>query len=255
MTDLYGKHALLTKQEEKDLSTRIKKGDESAREQFILSNIGLVKSIAKSYQGRGVLFEDLIQEGVFGLMQAVKKYNPKRGKFSTYATYWIRQTIRRAIHDQARTVRLPVNTWEKIHKILALRNQGFGLEEIAIEVGISLEKVIFLIKKAKTTFYLDEPVIDGSLETFTDVLPGNSDTDLDAEKMELSGKMKKILSKLTYREEKIIRARFGIGTTEQTLEGVGNQFGLTRERIRQCERKALQKLRKQRAVRDLAAQI
>jgi len=197
----------------------------------------------------------MIQEGMFGLMTAVKKYNPKRGKFSTYATYWIKQAIQRAIHDQSRTVRLPVNIWERIHKILQLKDQGFSLEGIAEEMEINLDKVIFLIKKAKTTFYLDEPVMDGAWQTFTDVLKGEVDIDGDVEKIAFADRIKTILSVLTYREEKIIRARFGIGAREQTLEEVGEKFSLTRERIRQCERKALQKLRKRREVKELAAQL
>ncbi len=249
-----GKVPLLTQEQEIELAKRMSEGDEDAKRQLSESNLRLVVSIAKKYVGRGMLFLDLIQEGNFGLMKAVEKFDYTKGfKFSTYSTWWIRQSITRAIADQARTIRIPVHMFETINKQKKVTRdlfQEFGreptVEEIAQKMGVPVEKVIEIQKISQDTVSLDTPVgeeEDSTLGTFIQdenaVSPADS-----AALMMLKEQLMEVLATLTPREQKVIMLRYGIedGHT-RTLEDVGREFSVTRERIRQIEAKALKKLR------------
>ncbi len=249
-----GKVPLLSQEQEIELAKRMSEGDEDAKRQLSESNLRLVVSIAKKYVGRGMLFLDLIQEGNFGLMKAVEKFDYTKGfKFSTYSTWWIRQSITRAIADQARTIRIPVHMVETINKQKkATRDlfQEFGreptVEEISKKMGVPVEKVIEIQKISQDTVSLDTPVgeeEDSTLGTFIQdenaVSPADS-----AALMMLKAELMEVLATLTPREQKVIMLRYGIedGHT-RTLEDVGKEFSVTRERIRQIEAKALKKLR------------
>lgn len=249
-----GKVPLLTQKQEIELAKRMAEGDEDAKRQLSESNLRLVVSIAKRYVGRGMLFLDLIQEGNFGLMKAVEKFDYTRGfKFSTYSTWWIRQSITRAIADQARTIRIPVHMYETIHKQRKVTRDLFQelgreptVDEISKKMGIPVEKVIEIQKISQDTVSLDTPVgeeEDSTLGTFIQdenaVSPADS-----ASIMMLKEQLMEVLATLTPREQKVIMLRYGIedGHT-RTLEDVGREFSVTRERIRQIEAKALKKLR------------
>ena len=249
-----GKVPLLTQDQEIELAKRMSEGDEDAKRQLSESNLRLVVSIAKKYVGRGMLFLDLIQEGNFGLMKAVEKFDYTKGfKFSTYSTWWIRQSITRAIADQARTIRIPVHMFETINKQKKVTRDLFqelgrepSVEEISEKMGIPVEKVIEIQKISQDTVSLDTPVgeeEDSTLGTFIQdenaVSPADS-----AALMMLKEQLMEVLATLTPREQKVIMLRYGIedGHT-RTLEDVGKEFSVTRERIRQIEAKALKKLR------------
>ena len=249
-----GRVPLLSGEEEQDIAQRMADGDEEAKKQLAEANLRLVVSVAKRYVGRGMQFLDLIQEGNLGLIKAVDKFDYRKGfKFSTYATWWIRQAITRAIADQARTIRIPVHMVETINKLVRVNRQllqELGREprndEIAKAMGISEEKVREIIKIAQEPVSLETPIGEEEDSHLGDFIP---DDDAPApDSMTTYAMLKKqlneVLSTLTPREEKVLRLRFGLddGKT-RTLEDVGKEFNVTRERIRQIEAKALRKLR------------
>ncbi len=249
-----GKVPLLDSEEEMEIAKRVAEGDEEAKKKLAEANLRLVVSIAKRYVGRGMLFLDLIQEGNLGLIKAVEKFDYTKGfKFSTYATWWIRQAITRAIADQARTIRIPVHMVETINKLIRVSRQllqEFGREptpeEIAAELNMMPEKVREILKIAQEPVSLETPIGEEEDSHLGDFIP---DTDAPAPYEAASFSLLKeqlmaVLKTLTPREEKVLRLRFGLddGRT-RTLEEVGREFNVTRERIRQIEAKALRKLR------------
>ncbi|PIZ42907.1 RNA polymerase sigma factor RpoD [candidate division WWE3 bacterium CG_4_10_14_0_2_um_filter_42_7] len=249
-----GKIPLLKGTEEVDLAQRIEKGDKKAKEKLTRSNLRLVVSIAKKYIGRGLTFLDLIQEGNTGLMRAVEKFDWKRGfKFSTYATWWIRQAITRAIADQARTIRIPVHMIETINKFKkAKRTLEQSLErepnsdEIANEMKTSEDKIRNIIKISQVPASLETPVgkeEDSRLKEFIPDEEFERPEALASQEL-LKGQLIEVLETLNPREKKVLELRFGlVDHNSRTLEEVGKEFGVTRERIRQIEAKALRKLR------------
>lgn len=249
-----GKVPLLTPEEEIELAKRIEKGDLEAKRKLAEANLRLVVSIAKRYVGRGMLFLDLIQEGNLGLIKAVEKFDYRKGyKFSTYATWWIRQAITRAIADQARTIRIPVHMVETINKLIRVSRQllqELGREptpeEIAEEMEIPVEKVREIMKIAQEPVSLETPIGEEEDSHLGDFIP-DEDAPAPAEAAAfilLKEQLKDVLDTLTPREEKVLRLRFGLDDGKpRTLEEVGKVFGVTRERIRQIEAKALRKLR------------
>jgi RNA polymerase primary sigma factor len=249
-----GRVPLLTAEEEVELAKRIEQGDEEAKRRLAEANLRLVVSIAKRYVGRGMLFLDLIQEGNMGLIKAVEKFDYRKGyKFSTYATWWIRQAITRAIADQARTIRIPVHMVETINKLIRVSRQllqELGREptpeEIAKEMNLSPEKVREIMKIAQEPVSLETPIGEEDDSHLGDFIPDDDiQAPADAAAYELlKEQLKEVLDTLSDREENVLRLRFGLddGRT-RTLEEVGKVFGVTRERIRQIEAKALRKLR------------
>ena len=249
-----GKVPLLTADEEIELAKRMEEGDVDAKHRLCEANLRLVVSIAKRYVGRGMLFLDLIQEGNLGLIKAVEKFDYRKGyKFSTYATWWIRQAITRAIADQARTIRIPVHMVETINKLIRVSRQllqEYGREpqpdEIADVMGISEEKVREIIKIAQEPVSLETPIGEEEDSHLGDFIPDDdAPAPADAAAFTLlKEQLMGVLSTLTPREEKVLKLRFGLEDGRaRTLEEVGKEFNVTRERIRQIEAKALRKLR------------
>jgi RNA polymerase primary sigma factor len=257
-----GRVPLLTADQEIELAKRIAKGDKAAKDAMVEANLRLVVSIAKKYIGRGLDLLDLIQEGSSGLLRAVEKFDYTKGfKFSTYATWWIRQAITRAIADQARTIRIPVHMVETINKLIRTQRrlvQELGREplpeEIAAEMEIEVDKVNHILKIKQDIVSLESPVgddKDSSLSEFIEDEDGKQPHEIAADQL-LKEQVASVLSLLTPREQKILRMRFGLEDgRSHTLEEVGLEFGVTRERIRQIEAKALTKLRKHRESKKL----
>ena len=249
-----GKVPLLTAENEVSLAKRIEAGDEEAKRQLTEANLRLVVSIAKKYVGRGMLFLDLIQEGNLGLIKAVEKFDYRKGyKFSTYATWWIRQAITRAIADQARTIRIPVHMVETINKLIRVSRQllqELGREplpeEIAVEMDVPVERVREIMKIAQEPVSLETPIGEEEDSHLGDFIE-DEDAPAPAEAasfMLLKEQLEEVLDSLTLREQRVLRLRFGLDDGRaRTLEEVGQVFGVTRERIRQIEAKALRKLR------------
>ncbi len=249
-----GKVPLLTAEEEVELAKRMAQGDESARQKLAEANLRLVVSIAKRYTGRGMLFLDLIQEGNMGLIKAVEKFDYEKGyKFSTYATWWIRQAITRAIADQARTIRIPVHMVETINKVIRMSRQlsqqlghDPSSKELADALDMTVPKVEEILKIAQEPVSLETPVGEEEDSHLGDFLEdeGVSAPAEAASANLLREQLKEVLGTLTEREEKVLRLRFGLEDGRpRTLEEVGKEFDVTRERIRQIEAKALRKLR------------
>jgi RNA polymerase primary sigma factor len=249
-----GRVPLLTAEQEVDIAKRMGEGDQQAKRELTEANLRLVVSIAKRYVGRGMLFLDLIQEGNLGLIKAVEKFDYTKGyKFSTYATWWIRQAITRAIADQARTIRIPVHMVETINKLIRVTRQllqEYGRdpqpEEIAAEMGVTEEKVREIMKIAQEPVSLETPIGEEEDSHLGDFIPDDEAPapEKSAAFTLLKEQLMEVLDTLTPREEKVLRLRFGLDDGRaRTLEEVGKEFNVTRERIRQIEAKALRKLR------------
>lgn len=250
-----GQVKLLTIQEEIDLAARIKKGDKKAREHMIKANLRLVVKIARDYEGIGLPLLDLISEGNIGLMKAVERFDPKKGgKLSTYASWWIKQSIKRALANQSKTIRLPVHLVDKISKMrrVAMKLQEeFGREptdeELGAELGMTGSRVAQMRMASIRPASLDAPIGDEDSNSYAEIVQDdNADTPYEMlEDKTVVGMLQEMVEKLDDREATILRFRFGLdGGTEKTLEEVGQKFGVTRERVRQIQNIALRKLRK-----------
>ena len=247
-----GKVPLLTAAQEVELAKRIERGDMDAKERMIQSNLRLVVSIAKNYRNQGLPFLDLIQEGTLGLIRAVEKFDWRRGfKFSTYATWWIRQAVARALADKARTIRMPVHIVERLQKINRADRQLWTqlgreptLDEIADEASLTVQQVLEVRAAARASTSLDAPVGDGEDAVFGDFVAGDEPLPEEAVELHLrSEALRHALAALPQREREVVVMRYGLtGAEPQTLEEIGRRLGLTRERVRQIELESLRRL-------------
>jgi RNA polymerase primary sigma factor len=260
-----GRHALLTAAQEVELAKKIERGDMAAKQLMIQSNLRLVVSIAKNYRNQGLPFLDLIQEGTLGLIRAVEKFDWRRGfKFSTYATWWIRQAVARALADKARTIRMPVHIVERLQKMNRAERTLWTqlgreptLEEIAEEASLPLQQAIEVRAAARASTSLDQPVGDAEDAVFGDFVAGEGP--LPEEQVELSLRsqaLKEALDALTDRERQVVVLRYGLSDAEpKTLEEIGRRLGLTRERVRQIELDSLKRLASLRELESVGAAL
>jgi RNA polymerase primary sigma factor len=247
-----GRHPLLTAAEEVELSKRIERGDMAAKRQMIECNLRLVVSIAKNYRNQGLPFLDLIQEGMFGLIRAVEKFEWRRGlKFSTYATWWIRQAVARAIADKARTIRVPVHVVERMQKMQRAERYLWtqlarepSLEEIAEEAGLPLQQALEVKAAARASTSLDQPIGEQEDAVFGDLVAGDDPLPDEVTERRLQNEaLEAALSALSDRDREVLQLRYGLGGEEpHTLEHIGRRLGLTRERVRQIEVESLARL-------------
>jgi RNA polymerase primary sigma factor len=247
-----GRVPLLTAAQEIALAKRIERGDHAAKTHMIEANLRLVVSIAKNYRNQGLPFLDLIQEGTIGLVRATEKFDYRRGyKFSTYATWWIRQAVARALADKARTIRMPVHVVEKLNKIgrierklLARLGREPTLEELAVEVDLPVDEIEYIRRAAQAPISLEKPVGEDDESTFGDFLPDGADRPEATVEIRLQKEtLYELLAQLPYRERRVLELRYGLdGKSPRTLDEVGRTFRVTRERIRQIENQSLRKL-------------